>query len=236
MKKSTVLGMVFCLALVGADAALAGSAGKISGDYLETRSADVYTGTCVANSEVNLTGDQAILAWKIKEGSWNGVALDGLSVIGVAKANATLGDPFSNPYPAKSVIIVDERASSEQRMALQAFAQSMAKDLLANVVNVEAVPIHMELGDGDQHGSAKMAAGSLAGIETRSLHGKDHLCGNEDVYYQPLTELHHAMPTYTVNDEFNGKGLGANWKLNGKRSSFLGHFSYVTPGTVISMK
>jgi hypothetical protein len=231
-----VSAVVLCLVLLGAHAAIAASAAKISGDYLETRSADVYTGTCVANSEVNLSGDQAILAWKIKEGSWNGISLDGLSVVGVAKANATLGDPFSNPYPAKSVLIVDERASSEQRIALQAFAQLMARDLLANIVKVEAAPIRMELGEGEQHGYAKLAAGSLAAIETRSLHGKDHLCGNEDVYYQPLTELQHAMPAYTVNDEFRGKGLGVNWKLNGKRSAFVGHFSYGTPGTTISLK
>jgi hypothetical protein len=236
MRRVTILAVVLSLALMGAGSVLGASIGQIRGDYLETRSADVYTGTCVANSEVNLAGDQAILAWKIKEGSWNGVSLDGLSVVAVAKANATLGDPYSNPYPAKSVVIVDERATSEQRSALQAFAQAAGKELLANVVKVETAPIEMVLGEGDQHGQASMAAGSLAGIQTRSLHGKDHLCGNEDVYYQPLTELQHAMPAYTLNDEFHGKGLGVNWKLSGKRSAFLGHFSYSTPASTISLK
>ncbi|OLE47236.1 MAG: hypothetical protein AUG46_07180 [Acidobacteria bacterium 13_1_20CM_3_58_11] len=36
---------------------------QIAGDYLESRSADVYTGQCFANGEVGLTGDEAILAW-----------------------------------------------------------------------------------------------------------------------------------------------------------------------------
>lgn len=236
MKRLTILAMVIGLAIAGADVTLAAPGERISGDYLETRSADVYTGFCVANSEVNLGGDQAIMAWKIKEGAWNGVSLAGLTVVGVAKANATLGDPFTNPYPAKSVLIVDERATSEQRSALQAFARSRAKELLANVVKVEVAPIRMELGEGEHHGYARVAAGSLAEIETRSMHGKDHLCGNEEVYYQPLTELQHAMPAYTVNDEFRGQGLGVNWKLSGKRSSFLGHFSYATAAPVISMK
>ena len=66
---------------------------KVNGDYLESRSADVYTGQCFANGEVGLTGDQAILAWHIRSGSWNGVKLDGFSVVAVVKANATLGDP-----------------------------------------------------------------------------------------------------------------------------------------------
>jgi hypothetical protein len=101
---------------------------------------------------------------------------------------------------------------------------------------VESAPIQLEVGEGDRHGYGKMAAGSLAQIETRSMHGKDHLCGNEDVYYQPLTDLMHAMPVFTLNDEFTGRGLGVTWKMNGKRSSFVGNFSYPTPDPIISMK
>jgi hypothetical protein len=41
--------------------ASAAQAQQIHGDYIETRSADVYTGPCFANSEVGLVGDQAIL-------------------------------------------------------------------------------------------------------------------------------------------------------------------------------
>ena len=230
--------LMFMLPLIVATAssAMAASLGTIRGDYIETRSADVYTGACVANSEVNLTGDEAIVAWRISEGSWNGVPLSGLGVVGVIKANATLGDPFTSPYPAKSVLIVDSRATAEQQEALKAFAQSKSGDLLKNIVKVESAPIQLEVGSGDRHGYGKLAAGSLARIETRSLHSKDHLCGNEDVYYQPLTELLHAMPAFTLNDEFTGRGLGVTWKLNGKRSSFVGNFSYAAQSQVISMK
>ena len=235
MKKWTLSILLGALALGFSTVASAASAGKLRGDYLETRSADVYTGFCVANSEVGLTGDTAILAWKIKEGSWNGVALDGLSVVAVTKASATLGDPFHNPFPAKSILIVDSRASTEQQAALAAFAQSTAKELLANVVKTEVAPIVLEMGDGSRHGYASLNAGSLAAIETRPFEHRDHLCGNEDVYYPPLTELQHSMPVYTLNDEFSGKGLGVTWKLNGKCSSFMGHFSYATPA-VISLK
>src|SRR4030095_6768679 len=98
MKRLIVASLALCLVITAAAPAVAASAGQIRGDYVETRSADVYTGTCVANSEVNLTGTEAILAWHIREGSWNGVALDGLGGVGVVKANATLGDPFTSPY------------------------------------------------------------------------------------------------------------------------------------------
>ena len=146
MKKLMIAGLALCLVVAAAAPVVAASAGNIRGDYIETRSADVYTGSCVANSEVNLTGTEAILAWHIKEGSWNGVALNGLGVVGVVKANATLGDPFTSPYPAKSILIVDSRATAEQQAALKAFAQSRAGDLLKDVVKVEAAPIQLEVG------------------------------------------------------------------------------------------
>ena len=94
------------------------AAQQIRGDYVETRSADVYTGQCFANGEVNLVGNQAILAWRVQSGSWNGVPLDGLSVAAAVRANATLGDPYADPYPAQSVLLVDDQASPQQRAAL----------------------------------------------------------------------------------------------------------------------
>lgn len=72
---------------------------QIRGDYLETRSADVYTGQCFANGEVNLVGNEAILAWQVRSGSWDGVPLQGLIVTAVVRAQGTLGDPYENPYP-----------------------------------------------------------------------------------------------------------------------------------------
>ena len=148
------------LALVVLALGSTSKAQSISGDYIETRSADVWTGSCVANGEVNLAGDQAILAWRINKGEWKGVSLEGLSVVGVVKANATLGDQFNNPYPAKSVVIVDERACPEQQKALLEFAQSMSGKLLNNVVRVDLAP-HLLLEEGVQHHRAD------AGVDQR---------------------------------------------------------------------
>ena len=110
----------------------------ITGDYLEARSADVYTGPCFANGEVGLVGNEAILAWKISEGEWNGTSLNGLGVVAVVKAHATLGDPYHSAYPAQSILIVDQQANARQRLALQAFAEAMAGKLLSHVVRVDA--------------------------------------------------------------------------------------------------
>ena len=205
---------------------ITGQAQQIAGDYMETRSADVWTGPCFANGEVNLVGDQAILAWKVNKGEWNGVSLKGMSVVGVVKAGATLGDPYSNPYPAKAVLIVDENATAEQQKALVHFAQRMGGELLKNVVSVEVAPIEMKVEhEGAHHGKALLRAGDLASIETRSIGDKDHLCGNEEIFYPPLAEMSHAMPAVAEVDRYKGPGLGVSWTLHGKRSAFVGSFA-----------
>lgn len=201
------------------------SRAAIKGDYVEVRSADVYTGACFANSEVGLVGDQAILAWKVADGSWKGTSLNGLQVVAVVKASATLGDPYHNPLPARTVLILDQRANRQQREALQDFAKSMGGKLVANVVRVDVAPISMEVGEGSEHGTVKLVAGNLARIETRSLCSGDHICGNEEVYYPPLTRVAHAMPAFTLEEAFHGKGLGVVWDRADTRSAFIGSFA-----------
>ena len=220
LKRALIGGLSIILLSVWA---LPGKA-AVKGDYMEARSADVYTGPCFANSEVGLTGHEAILAWKVQQGDWNGVDLSGLSVVAVVRANATLGDPYHTPYPARSVLIVDSRATTAQRTALAAFAASQAGSLLDHVVRVESAPIQMTVEHGDLHGAAKLVAGHLAQIETRSLCQGDHLCGNESVYYPPLVALAHSMPAFTLDSSFSGQGLGEVWKNVDKRSAFVGSF------------
>ena len=99
------------LVCVIASLSISMAAQEIRGDYLETRSADVYTGQCFANGEVNLVGNEAILAWHVQSGSWDGVPLQGLTVAAAVRANGTLGDPYENPYPAKAVLLVDDQAN-----------------------------------------------------------------------------------------------------------------------------
>ena len=208
---------------------------QISGDYIETRNADIWTGACVANGELNLAGDQAILAWHVNKGVWNGVSLDGLGVVGVVKAAATLGDQFNNPYPAQAVMIVDAKANAAQQKALIGFAQKMSGELLMNVLEVKVAAIDMSVGDmsaanmemshhSTHNASTSLRAGTIVSVETRAIGENDHLCGNENVYYAPLAKLVHSMPAVAELDEYDGPGLGVIWTLHGKRSAFVGRF------------
>ena len=84
--------VLFLLATVAIlPASSAGLAAEISGEYLEARSCDVYTGPCFANAEMGLAGKDALMAWKVDEGSWKGVSLDGLKVALVLKCPGNVG-------------------------------------------------------------------------------------------------------------------------------------------------
>jgi hypothetical protein len=208
------------------------AAGDIHGQYVEARTADIYTGPCFANSEVELTGNLAVLGWKIEKGAWQGVSLDGLSVMGVVRSDNTLGD-YMHPDAenARAVLIVDDRATPEQRIALGQFAKQMGGDLLTNIVRTEARPIAFS--SGDMHSrQAKMVAGELAKVETRALEETDKICHNEEVWYKPLTQLDHAMAAYTVEQSYQGKGLNTTWSYPGKRSAYVGTFSTSGPSVI----
>lgn len=206
-------------------AASIGSAAEISGEYLEARTCSVYTGPCFANAEMGLCGKEALMAWKVDEGRWNGVSLEGLTVALVLKAEGTLG--YDGVFPMEagkidSVILVDEKANAKQRDALVAFVKDSAKDLTKNVVKVQAAPLKLE--NDHLSGKGRFSAGKLAKIETRALKAGDCVCTNEIVYYLPLTDVENYSPAYSLTMSYQGDALNNQWTTNNTRSAFLATF------------
>ena len=198
---------------------------SISGDYLEVRSCDVYTGPCFANSEMGLDGKEGTLVWSVREGTWNGVGLDGLSVIAVLRADGTLGDLSYMQSRCKAVLIVDAKADSRQEAALKDFAITMAGKLIQEVAAVKVVSMDVKMGQCASGACAAIKAGSLVEISTRCLGGNDHVCGNEDLFYPPLTKVNGAFAAFTELATFTGRDLNLTWQLTGKRSAYLGTFA-----------
>ncbi|HEY0781392.1 MAG TPA: DUF1326 domain-containing protein [Thermoanaerobaculia bacterium] len=243
----SLLALALAVPALAAPSAQAPATPTITGDYMEARTSDVYTGSCFANSEVNLTGREAVLAWHVRAGAWAGVPVDGLAVVAAVHASATLGDPTRNPLPAHAVLVVDQRATPAQKDALVGFAHAMAGDLLGDVVAVYSAPVDFEVGaaasDGQEHlgrnhsalpsahhshfegGAAKLTAGTLIELQTRPLNHGDHLCGNEEIYYPPLTAAHDAVPAVTLANAYRGNDLGLTWSSPEKRSAFVGTFA-----------
>ena len=224
-----MLNVLRTAALVSAAASISFAASLpsrgVTGNYIEARTADVYTGPCFANGEIEMAGKEAVLGWKINRGSWQGVDLAGLGVVAVVRSEHTLGNAYEETNPAKAVLIIDERADAAQRQALADFAKHQAAGLLDDVVKVHYAPIDLTIENDNIHGgAAHLTAGSLAAIHTRAMASTDHICGNEEVWYPPLTALTHAMPAYALENSYSGDGLGETWNNRLKRSGFLGTF------------
>lgn len=213
----------------------------IQGDYVESRTADVYTGPCFSNGEVFISGDKAVLAWKVTKGSWGGVDLSGLCVAAAVRGTTTFSE--DDPGQARSVVIVDKQADPAQRKALVAMATHLAGDRLSKVVAVRVsliditVEAHEAGVDADKPASKKVHhaphaprasfwAPGLASILTRPMDDADHTCGNEVVAYAPLSAGVDALPAYTMKHEFRGEGLETRWDDRNCRGSFVGHFAY----------
>jgi hypothetical protein len=77
-RMAAVLMSVLGLCTVGLCANGARALAGVRGDYLESRTCDVYTGPCFANGEVGISGREAVLAWRLESGSWEGVDVTGL--------------------------------------------------------------------------------------------------------------------------------------------------------------
>jgi hypothetical protein len=197
-------------------------AAGISGQYIEARTCDVWTGPCFANADVNLGGKHAVLGWKVEKGDLDGARLDGLGIVAVVEASDTLG--VKQTAAAKAVLIVDSRANAAQRAALIRLAKRQGGDLVANVVAVESAKVNLELCPCEEGACGKLSAGA-ARIETRCLDAKhDKVCGNESAFYPPLAEGVKVKPALAVEHSFTGKGISETWNDAGRRGAYLGSF------------
>src|SRR2546421_9883587 len=66
-------------------------AAKITGDYVEARTASVFAGACHYNGELVTTGRDAILAWSFTSGLCNGADLTGLRAMAAVTCDQSLG-------------------------------------------------------------------------------------------------------------------------------------------------
>jgi hypothetical protein len=225
-----------CVALLSLAAGAASAAG-IRGDYVEARTADVFTGPCFSNAEVFIYGNRAVMAWKVTEGSWKGVDLRGLCV--AAAVNGTTTFSQDQPEKATAVLILDSSADSRQREALADMAKTLGGARLSHIAAVTSARMSLKLEDHASaagelahatHGMpqsphASFWAAGVAQVVTRPLDERDHACGNEVIAYPPLSKAVSAQPAFTLGHAFKGQGLDARWDDPNCRSSFVGHFA-----------
>jgi hypothetical protein len=194
----------------------------IKGQYLEARTCDVWTGPCFANAEMNWGGKNAVLAWKVEQGSVRDIRLDGLSVVAIISTSDTLG--LEQTGPSKAVLIVDKRADAGQREALVELAKRQAGELAGKVISVESAPVEFQISNCAEGGCGFLDAGK-AKVETRCLDHHDKVCGNETAFYPPLARNVSAKAAVAVEHSYTGDGLGKTWTESGRRGAYVGSFT-----------
>src|SRR5437868_12773717 len=122
MKRAVVAAALLGLSASPLAAGGPGGHRSVSGAYVEARTAEVFTGGCIMNSEAQTMGKEAVLAWRVDRGSFNGVALDGLSVVAALSGDHNLGmTEMGGDKPiVRSAVFVDQRANPAQQIALVA--------------------------------------------------------------------------------------------------------------------
>ena len=214
--------LVLSLAALAAPLLSAGGKGTVSGAYVEARTAEVFTGGCIMNSEAETMGRQAVLAWKVDRGTFNGIALDGLSVVAALAGDRNLGmqEMGGDKPTVRSAMFVDARANAAQQLALVAMANELSNGLVGTIVQVTPAPIQFS----DHGGEIDVTAGP-ASLEVSKHLTHDPTCGAQQ-WFHPLATVDDAAIGVTAQHVFTGSALGTKWSDPNKRSSFFGTFTY----------
>jgi hypothetical protein len=214
-----VVGTIALAGLLGTGVRAADTV--ITGDYVEARTAEVFTGPCIMGSEGEVSGKEAIMAWRVARGSMNGVTLDGLSVVAVVAADRHLSlHEFGAPAPKsiKSVVMLDSRATPRQKEALIALTRSLAPGVLTDVIATRTVPITFRK---DKDGVAVSAGAAKMDVATEFEHPAT--CGATK-WFNPLSRTEGTAPGLTRAQEWSGPDLNAQWTQFDRKSSFFGTF------------
>jgi hypothetical protein len=193
---------------------------SLRGDYVEVRTASVFAGACHYNGEVVTTGRDAMMAWNVTSGKWQGVDLTGVRVLAIVSADANLGE--SNAA-RQSEIIVDASASRTQALAMVNALKEKYAASLGNVVEVRSAPISFE-----RNGRTYAVVTNEAAINVEGM-PNDLCCKMPNlVWYSPLVGLENRKVGYTSKALYSGKVIGEPWSRSGENSAFYGTFSLQT--------
>lgn len=214
--------LVVAASLIAAPALTASPARtSVTGDYVEARTAEVFTGGCIMGSEGETSGREAILAWHVSQGQVDGVAVDGLSVVAIVAGDTNLGTHEiggAAPSAIKTALRIDERATPAQRDALVTLARTLAPDVVREVIDVKTVPVAFSR---DKERVTVTAAEASLDVATHADHSPT--CGAIQ-WFTPLARTTDARLGTTKSQAWTGTSLGTQWSQGDKRSSFFGTF------------
>ena len=190
---------------------------SVRGDYVEVRTASVFAGACHYNGEVVTTGREALMAWNVTSGPWQGVDLTGVRVLAIVSSDVNLGDKNA---ARRSEVVIDSGSRSQSLAALNAIKEKYAASL-GNIIKVRNAPIKFV-----REGKTYAVAADDATIDVQAM-PNDLCCKMPNlVWYTPLVGLENRKVGYTTNAVYSGNSVGEQWSRAGENSAFYGSFSF----------
>jgi hypothetical protein len=192
---------------------------SVRGEYVEVRTASVFAGACHYNGELTTGGRDALMAWNVKSGAWQGIDLTGVQAVAIVSAAENLADKNA---ARQSEITIGENASDAQSRAMLEGLKSRYAASLGKIVSVRRGPLSFE----HQSKTYSVAADKFASITIEAM--PDDLCCKmpQLVWYSPLVPLENRKVGYTTKALYAGGNVGEPWQRSGENSAFYGSFGF----------
>ncbi|HEX8068939.1 MAG TPA: DUF1326 domain-containing protein [Pyrinomonadaceae bacterium] len=219
MRKVWFAGLT-ALALAGV-LAVGSQAGapSVTGDYVEVRTASVFAGACHYNGELMTTGRDAVLAWRVAAGRWQGVDLAGVRALAVVSADANLA---AADAPHRAEIVVDASASDAQADAFVAALRARYGTTLGRVLVVRRAPVSFT----HETDAYAISTPNVAELTVRALPNRECCKMPHLVWYSPLVPLADRRVGFTAAARYDGGAAGERWQQAGQNSAFYGSFAF----------
>ncbi|HEX2445241.1 MAG TPA: DUF1326 domain-containing protein [Vicinamibacterales bacterium] len=208
--------------LAGAGPVSARGSSTITGDYVEARTAEVFTGGCIMSMEGESMGREAVMAWRVNRGQLGDVSLDGLKVVAVVAGDVNLGTRElggAAPTEISAIVLVDERATEAQRGALLTLARSLSNGLVGPDADVRTADVSFER---DSDAIRVQAGAARLNVATKMEHNPS--CGAVK-WFNPLGRVEGATIGMTKMFAFGDSSLLRRWEQTDRRSAFFGTFN-----------
>jgi len=189
---------------------------SVRGEYVEVRTASVFAGACHYNGELVTTGRDAMMAWNVTSGKWNGIDLTGVRALAIVSASANLSEQDA---ARQSEIIIDSAASQPQAQAMLNALQTRYSASLGKIVEVRNAPVDFEHKDRTYSVTADDATINVEAMPN------DLCCKMPNlVWYKPLVGLENRKVGYTAKASYAGRKVADPWSRSGENSAFYGTF------------
>ena len=190
---------------------------SVRGEYVEVRTASVFAGACHYNGELVTTGRDAMMAWSVTSGKWQGVDLTGVRAMAIVNSTSNLSEPNA---ARQSEVIIDTGASREQAEAMLSALKEKYASSLGKIVDVRNAAITFEHKDRTYSVKADDAT-----IDVEAM-PNDLCCKMPNlVWYKPLVGLENRKVGYTTNATYGGRKVSDPWSRSGENSAFYGLFA-----------